>query len=189
MQDSDFNRAILASCIFSETNLQFSRWSECQFERVVMQLCNLQLSGFYKLNSHKMVLSTQTDITASCWREVTCQNTSFREVCAARITIEKSTLAQCDFSLADMGLSRLNDNRLLQTIFARTNVSNGRWFHCNCYRSRFRACRFDSALLSECNFLEADLMWAELQHTRIENCINFSKVATRDLKQLERKRA
>ncbi len=185
LSDTDFSLCEFNSCIFSEIKLQMTRWYDCKFERSVMQLCKLQLALFERVTSHKWVFSTETDLSCSNWFDCECELTSFRSVTAVRLRANNCNFKQCDYSEAELRLSRFKQSKLISCIAARTDFTGSELIQCNLYKSRFRAARFINAWLTNCNFLEADLMWAQLQQCCINQCKNFSAVATRDLKRLD----
>lgn len=182
--DCDWQNCAFDSCVFSDSNLQCNRWLGCSATRTVMQLCQMQLNRFDNIQAEKWLFSTQVDLTCSTWVKCKCSQTNYRNITAKRIRLTGCEWRDCDLTEADFSQVNITQSQLIGCIAAQTNFTQAQFNQSNFYKSRFRGAQFAKANWRECNFLEADMMWAQLQNCQIKKCINFSKVATRDLKAL-----
>lgn len=179
--DCQFDDNELKQVTFSDCNICMSRWNDCDFKRTVFQTCNLTLSTFEGVQSERLVMSTETNLTGINFHGITATQTSFRSLSMRRVRISKSDFTYCDFSETSMIDGRCFESRFEKCIMANSNLSRGRLEACNFYGSSLRGVNLTHSDVIHCNWYEADLMFADYAKINIKNARNFSKVAQRDL--------
>lgn len=148
----------LLNCDFDQTNIVRWELEKCQVKRLTVDEGMLV----------EQPVISHCHFTQSLFREARFVGAHFTD----------TVLEQCDFSLANLELCRMERVQTPQSIFVRTNFDRANLSGSNLMHGNFQKARFVGANLARCNFFRADMSetlvdastivdQAYIQHTRL----------------------